>query len=145
MLWGFPQVSQWSHTINDLIRQRRVTHVLGFNEPQQKDQSNMSPADAAAVWKEHIEPLKAQGIFLGSPAPSSAPNGKQWLFDWMGNCGGWGVGGCTVDFVALHWYGVNSTAFIEYLVDFHNAFQRPIWVTEWACHVGFFIPVFSNV
>jgi hypothetical protein len=22
---------------------------------------------------------------------------------------------------------------IEYIEDFHNTFQRPIWVTEWAC------------
>lgn len=31
------------------------------------------------------------------------------------------------------WYDTNSTAFIEYITDFHNTFQRPIWVTEWAC------------
>jgi len=28
----------------------------------------------------------------------------------------------------------NSTAFIQYITDFHNTFQRPIWVTEWGCH-----------
>jgi hypothetical protein len=32
------------------------------------------------------------------------------------------------------WYGTNATNFIEYLIDFHNTFMRPIWVTEWACH-----------
>jgi hypothetical protein len=31
------------------------------------------------------------------------------------------------------WYDVNATNFIEYLQDFHDTFQRPIWVTEWAC------------
>lgn len=33
----------------------------------------------------------------------------------------------------LDWYGVNATEFIAYLEDFHNTFQRPLWVTEWAC------------
>jgi hypothetical protein len=32
------------------------------------------------------------------------------------------------------WYDTNATMFIEYITDFHNTFQRPIWVTEWACH-----------
>ncbi|KAI0080729.1 glycoside hydrolase [Panus rudis PR-1116 ss-1] len=129
MLWGPPQVSEWQHTIQQTIKQRHVTHVLGFNEPQQAGQSNMSPGDAATLWKEQIEPLKTQGIRLGSPAPSSAPSGRQWLLDFLGACGA----GCTVDFVALHWYDVNSTAFVDYLYNFHDTFQRPIWVTEWAC------------
>lgn len=32
-------------------------------------------------------------------------------------------------FIALHWYDINSTAFMEYLQDFHDTFQRPLWVT----------------
>lgn len=132
MLWGKDQVNQWQHTIQQTISQRHVSHVLGFNEPQQNDQSNISASDAAALWKDQIEPLKSQGIRLGSPAPSSAPSGRQWLLDWLNAC----QGGCTVDFVALHWYDINSTAFIGYLNDFHDTFQRPIWVTEWACQVS---------
>ena len=136
---GSTQVSQWSQTINSTVQQYHVTHVLGFNEPQQPGQSNLTPSDAANLWKSQLEPLKAQGILLGSPAPSSAPNGKQWLLEWMQACGGWdgSQGGCTVDFVALHWYDINSTAFIQYLEDFYATFQKPIWVTEWACQVGF--------
>ncbi|KAH8103620.1 glycosyl hydrolase catalytic core-domain-containing protein [Cristinia sonorae] len=135
MLWGARQVAEWSRTISDTIRRNHVTHALGFNEPQQAGQSDLSPEDGASIWKAQIEPLKAQGILLGSPAPSSAPSGKTWLLDWMKACGGWdgSKGGCTVDFVALHWYDVNSTAFIRYLEDFHDTFQKPIWVTEWAC------------
>ena len=79
-----------------------------------------------------MQPLKAQGIRLGSPAPSSALSGKTWLQDFLTACGGT----CIVDFIALHWYGINSTQFIIYLQDFHDTFQRPIWVTEWACQVS---------
>ena len=123
MLWGKSQTSQWDSTINQTIRDLHVTHVLGFNEPEIEGQSNISPADGADLWKAHIEPLRAQGLKLGSPAPSGAPAGKQWLLDWMDACGG----GCTVDFIALHWYDINSTAFMEYLQDYHDTFQRPIW------------------
>jgi hypothetical protein len=31
------------------------------------------------------------------------------------------------------WYYVNSTIFESYLIDFHNTFMLPLWVTEWAC------------
>ncbi|KAH9921276.1 glycosyl hydrolase catalytic core-domain-containing protein [Amylocystis lapponica] len=129
MLWGEDQLSAWQSSVNSTIQSLGITHALGFNEPEQDAQSNLTPADAASLWKAHLEPLKAQGVLLGSPAPSSAPAGKQWLLDWLDACDG----GCTVDFVALHWYDINSTAFISYLEDFHNTFQKPLWVTEWAC------------
>ena len=31
------------------------------------------------------------------------------------------------------WYGINATEFIAYVEDFHNTFQRPLWITEWNC------------
>ncbi|OCH93544.1 hypothetical protein OBBRIDRAFT_724588 [Obba rivulosa] len=129
MLWGNTQVSDWQSTINSTISSQHVTHALGFNEPEQSSQSNLSPSDGAALWQEHMEPLKAQNVTLCSPAPSSAPSGKQWLLDWLNACDG----GCTVDIIALHWYDINSTTFMEYLEDFHNTFQKNLWVTEWAC------------
>ncbi|KAH9938450.1 glycosyl hydrolase catalytic core-domain-containing protein [Fomitopsis serialis] len=129
MLWGDRQVSEWETSINRTIKNSGATHVLGFNEPDYATQSNMTPSHAASVWQAQIEPLRSQGVLLGSPAPTSAPEGKQWLLDWLDACNG----GCTVDFVALHWYDINSTAFITYLEDFHNTFQRPLWITEWAC------------
>jgi len=129
MLWGQNQVSAWESSINHTISSLKVTHVLGFNEPQQPGQSNMTPAEGASLWKAQIQPLKSRGILLGSPAPSSAPSGKQWLLDFLTECDG----GCTLDFIAMHWYDINSTAFIEYVEDFHQTFQLPVWVTEWAC------------
>jgi hypothetical protein len=98
------------------------------------------------MWKTYIEPFHAQGLHLVSPAPSSAPSGKTWLQDFLTACDG----GCTVDVIGLRtsdaltiycpkltclsdYYDVNATKFAEYLTDFHDTFQRPIWVTEWAC------------
>ena len=108
----------------------RIPHNRS-RRPQQGAQSNLTAQQGADMWKTYMQPLKAQGILLGSPAPSSAPSGKIWLQDFLTACNG----GCTVDFIALHWYAVNSTEFIRYLQDFHDTFQRPIWVTEWACQV----------
>ncbi|KAJ1308060.1 hypothetical protein OPQ81_002126 [Rhizoctonia solani] len=132
MLWGWKDVSTFSKAVTSAsVASNGWTHILGMNEPQEPSQSNMSPADAAKMWKTYLEPLKAGSpqLRLGSPAPSSRPNGIQWLYDFLGNCNG----GCTVDFIALHYYDVNASDFIRHINDYHNAFQRPIWVTEWAC------------
>ncbi|KAJ7497598.1 glycoside hydrolase [Mycena latifolia] len=132
MLWGQKQVDQWTDAstgINATIAAKKPTAILGMNEPQEPGQSNLTPQEGADMWKTYIEPLRAQGLRLGSPAPSSAPSGKTWIQDFLTACNG----GCTVDFIALHYYDVNATKFIEYLTDFHDTFQRPIWVSEWAC------------
>ncbi|EGO26014.1 hypothetical protein SERLADRAFT_466941 [Serpula lacrymans var. lacrymans S7.9] len=129
MLWGQNQASQFASSINETIQNQHVTAILGMNEPEQSAQSNITPAEGAQMWKSYLEPLRAQGVRLGSPAPSSAPSGKTWIQDFLTAC----EGGCTLDFIALHWYDVNATTFEAYLSDFHDTFQLPIWVTEWAC------------
>ncbi|KAG8681747.1 hypothetical protein FRC08_015425 [Ceratobasidium sp. 394] len=132
MFWGGKDVDSFSQAVNSAsMSSNGWTHVLGMNEPQEPSQSNLNPQDAANMWKTYIEPLKAANpnIRLGSPAPSSRPNGIQWIWDFLGNCNG----GCTIDFIALHYYDVNATDFIQHINEYHDAFQRPIWVTEWAC------------
>ena len=109
----------------------------------------MTAQQGADLWRTYLEPLRARGIRLGSPATSSAPSGLTWLQDFLAAC----AGACTVDFIALRWllptllifsnvvsdmnladwYDVNATAFQRYLEHFHDTFRRPIWVTEWAC------------
>ena len=174
-LWGKDQVDAFSNTINNTIANGDVTAVLGFNEyviapsnpclpalliftkfntrPQETGQSNLTPQEGASLWLQYIQPLKSQGIRLGTPAPSSNPNGKTWIQDWLSACNG----SCTPDFVALressaqessrmkliinvcYWvdyYDVNATVFQSYLEDFHNTFNLPIWVTELADQVN---------
>ncbi|KIY62007.1 glycoside hydrolase family 128 protein [Cylindrobasidium torrendii FP15055 ss-10] len=130
MLWGNRQLDEWKATINDTLKAGGVTKILGMNEPQETGQSNMTPKEGAEMWKEYINPLLNEypDLELGSPAPSGAPSGKEWLLDFLDECDG-----CTVDFIACHWYDINATDFIEYMEDFHETFKRPIAVTEWSC------------
>lgn len=131
MFWGMQQITDFQAQVNPgTILERNYKNILAMNEPNQQGQAQVSAGDAAAQWKQYLEPLKANtGVRLGSPAPTNAPSGKQWLYDFLGACGG----GCNVDFIALHYYGINATDFINHVTDYHNAFQKPIWVTEWAC------------
>lgn len=71
-----------------------------FNEPDNAGQSNISPADAAALWLEYIEPFASQAKLV-SPAITNggAPSGVTWMQDFLGNCTT-----CTIDAIAMHWY-----------------------------------------
>ncbi|KAG5648664.1 hypothetical protein DXG03_000010 [Asterophora parasitica] len=124
MLWGEKQAAEFKR----LVVKGYANTVLGFNEPNQQGQSDMSPQRGAQLWKEYIQPLKAQGYSLISPACTNAPSGKQWLKDFFKACDG-----CTFDGVALHFYGTDPQVFIDYITDFHNTFNLPIWPTEFAC------------
>ncbi|CCO34315.1 putative serine-rich protein C13G6,10c [Rhizoctonia solani AG-1 IB] len=129
-LWGQRDAQLFSSVVNATsIAANGWKNILGMNEPQIPDQANMSAQDGVNLWKTRLEPLKASGVRLGSPATASGPSGKIWMQDFFSLC----AGACTVDFVALHWYGNIASEFIAYLEDFHSTFQRPIWVTEYSC------------
>ncbi|KIM45527.1 glycoside hydrolase family 128 protein [Hebeloma cylindrosporum] len=127
MFWGEKSISQWSSMVQETLP--GTTAVLGMNEPEQSGQSNLTAQQGMELWRTYVEPLHARGYRLGSPATSSAPSGKVWLQDFLTAC----AEDCTVDFIALHWYGTNASLFITYVEDFYQTFQKPIWVTEWAC------------
>lgn len=134
LLWGKDKLNDWTTAVNGRLKpmfmSKDITHVLGFNEPQEKGQSNMTPQEAKDLWMTHLHPLKTEyGVRLGSPATSSAPSGKNWTQEFLTVCGT----DCEVDFIALHYYGTNATDMIAYITDFWTTFQKPIWVTEWAC------------
>lgn len=81
-----------------------ITHVLGFNEPDGTSVtggSNVSPVVAAQLWKTNIEPLKAKGVHLGAPAVTGSQRGLTWLQNFFTACNG----GCSADFLPIHYYG----------------------------------------
>ncbi|KAJ6610462.1 hypothetical protein B0H10DRAFT_2166048 [Mycena sp. CBHHK59/15] len=91
------------------VTQAGASTILAFNEPDlPAPQANIPAVEAAQLWQQHIQPLKASGVRLGSPAFTEACTG------------------CTIDFVVVHWYGEGADNFSRYLE------SKPIWVTEFA-------------
>ncbi|KAI0078714.1 hypothetical protein K474DRAFT_1582441, partial [Panus rudis PR-1116 ss-1] len=125
MLWGDKQTADFDKAVKGAPGKSNV--ILGFNEPNQAGQSDMTAQHGCELWKQHIQPKKAAGYTLVSPATTSAPSGMTWMKDFMKCCTG-----CTIDAVAVHWYGLDADAFIKYLEQWHNAFNKPILVTEYA-------------
>jgi len=124
MLWGTKQISQFKSTVT----KGYARIALAFNEPNQQGQSDMEPGAAAALWKEHMQPLASQGYTLVSPACTNAPSGKTWMQSFFSQCSG-----CTVDGLALHFYGLDAQDLITYATDMHDTFELPIYITEYAC------------
>ena len=112
-------------------KSRGSLHLLGFNEPDHKDQANLTVDQAINAWPH----LLATGLRLGSPAVSDG--GLRWLYEFMDKAD---AAKLRVDFVAVHYYRAHSQPadaqgaakqFYQYLKDIHDRTKRPIWITEW--------------
>ncbi|GAA1597376.1 sigma-70 family RNA polymerase sigma factor [Actinoplanes couchii] len=103
--------------------------LLGFNEPDLAEQSNMSVEDALAAWPR----LQATGMKLVSPAVAfGGDTAGGWLDRFMT---GAKAKNLTVDAIALHWYGSDFSAasvnqFLGYVDAVHERYGKPIWITE---------------
>jgi len=127
MIWGAGSV-----TAANLDRAKKSgTVLLGFNEPDFADQSNLSVEQALDLWPQ----LQATGLRLGSPAPAvGAATAGGWLDRFLA---GAGQRGLRVDFITVHWYGSDfSAAAVDHLRGYLQAifdrYQKPIWLTEFA-------------
>ena len=128
MIWGPGSV-----TAATLRQVRREGHyLLGFNEPDNSGQSDMTVARALALWPR----LMSTGMKLGSPAvatDAATPGG--WLDRFMR---GARASGDRVSFIAVHWYGADFATgaavgqLRSYLRAIHARYHLPIWLTEFA-------------
>jgi hypothetical protein len=112
--------------------------VLGFNEPDNSSQSNMSVATAISLWPS----LAANAsLRVGSPATQANSTGQAWFTSFMSQVNADTTGTLRVDFIAAHWYGWNAgscdakaanlESYLRWLEGI--AGNRPIWLTEWGC------------
>lgn len=128
MIWG-----AWSDTaaviskIEQVIQykeQGKVKYLLGFNEPDNKDQANMPVESAIAYWPKLME----AGLPLGSPGCVHADH--EWMIKFMEEIDRKNY---RVDFVCVHWYGgANAQSFISHLKKVYDLYNKPIWITEFA-------------
>jgi len=125
MCWGAKQEA----TFKSKVPPGSKWHtVLGFNEPNESGQSNMSPEAACALWRRVLSPMKNAGHRVVSPATTCGPDGLAWMQKFVKVCPD-----AKFDIIALHWYNQGMTDFKARLNAYHNAFPNYIiWVTEYA-------------
>ncbi|MGW7419646.1 sigma-70 family RNA polymerase sigma factor [Streptomyces sp. NPDC054813] len=128
MIWGAASVTDAS------LAQARAQgpYLLGFNEPDMAQQSNMTVEQALQLWPR----LMGAGKVLGSPAVAyGADTAGGWLDRFMS---GAKAKGYRVDFITLHWYGGDFRTpqavqqLTSYLASVYERYHKPIWLTEYA-------------
>ncbi|CAO1597313.1 hypothetical protein XANCAGTX0491_001128 [Xanthoria calcicola] len=138
MLWNTSQafhVPHWNERAETAIA-AGSKHLLAFNEPDLPAQANMDVGQSVAGWKDYMEPFHTKhngAVKLGSPSVCNGPEqhmGLSYLQSFLDSCGG-----CHVDFIAIHWYGVATDEGVQNLKDHIGKAQavaggRDIWLTE---------------
>lgn len=107
---------------NEIENKANVTHVLGYNEPDREDQSNMELETVIDNWKYYYK----SGLRVGAPAYSDPYNG---LWGFMAEAE---ANNFRVDYIPIHSYwSVDQQDWSWRLDNVYEAFGRPIWITEW--------------
>ena len=127
MIWGGNDADSVKEVIkahiSPQIKKGTVKRVLGFNEPDSDEQSNMEVSVALDRWKA-LESLKVPLI-----SPSCALPGSEWMTSFMESADK----KCKrIDWVGVHWYGTNLNSFKSAMIKYHDLYDRPILVTEFA-------------
>ena len=127
----------WNNTYNaDAIRQYVQAHpktkyLLGFNEPNLKDQCNMTPAEAAAHWGEVVALANELHVKLVSPAMNYGTldgysDPVKWLDEFFAQPG---VSMADIDAIAVHCY-MSSPSAVRNYIEMFRKYGKPVWLTE---------------
>ena len=109
---------------NEITTKTNVSHILGYNEPDQTDQSNLTVSEALSGWPEYMK----TGLRIGSPAVAN-PFGS-WLYNFLDSCD---AKNYRVDYVVVHcyWGGKSPQNWYNDLKYIADKTKRPLWITEW--------------
>lgn len=120
----------------------QVRYLLGFNEPNLKDQCNLTPAQAAHYWPRVVRLAKELNLKLVSPAMNYGTlegysDPIKWLDEFFAIDS---ISIDDIDAISVHAYMGTATATIGYLDRFRK-YGKPVWLTEFCA----WEPIVSSV
>jgi len=124
MIWGYHEDNPWHDDESDPVAEKYPI-ILGFNEPNKGDQSDISPETAAAAWIE-IQEMYPDRLLV-SPAP--AGGNTNWFDPFFEACEELG---CRIDYLATHDYEGKANHVMNRLEMLYNRYGKKIWLTEFA-------------
>ena len=126
MIWGHKALLNMNVSVE-------APYILGFNEPNHFEQSNLTAQQAALYWRE-LE-AKSHGRPLVSPAASRCTKAVgchgdyiEWFDQFFLHCQG-----CRVDYLATHLYTCHPGTVMNDLEQLYQRYGLKIWLTEFAC------------
>jgi hypothetical protein len=142
--YGFDFVPMaWNGDFNEtklrafLSAHSNTKYLLAFNEPNFRDQANMTPSQAAAVWPKLEAIARDFNLKIVGPAVNYCGNCVtengvtyydpfKYLDDFFAACKN-----CKVDYIAVHCY-MNSVSALAWFIGEFERYGKPIWLTEFA-------------
>ncbi len=109
-----------------------ANYILAYNEPNLKDQANMTPAQAATVWPDFVSMAKRLGMKIVGPAVNYGTlegygDPVTWYDEFLTYPG---VSLDDIDAIALHCYMPNGEAVKNLMIHKFYKYNKPLWLTE---------------
>ncbi len=132
MLWNFN--FDIATVVAELKARPTVQHLLVLNEPNLKNEANMTPQEAAALWPRYEAVASQTGVQIVGPAMTwGTMTGYEDPVAWLdafyaayrANNGGRDP---QIDALAFHWYDYGLNEQLDRL----KKYAKPFWVTEMA-------------
>lgn len=147
MTWGKGACT--NDNVKYLVERSDVDHLLSFNEPDNKSQSNIPNFDTAVA---RYKIMQKTGMRLGAPVTTQdqVTGDGRWFTKFMAKAVQEKI---RIDYLPIHWYDwgnqTNNKAtdsltaegvfkrFVNYVEKIHAAYPgMPIWVTEYNANVN---------
>lgn len=122
-VWGRKQAGDdYTTELQSLIESGTVRYLLGFNEPDAVQQSNIPVEEALDLWP------KLESLNVSLASPSCANPQDEWMQEFMSQA----EADCRrVDFAGIHWYGgVDFEAFKTKMSGYYKLYGKPLLITE---------------
>lgn len=132
MLWGSKMYDGWTSSVDSALS-AGSNCVLGFNEPDNSAQADMTPEQAATDYQTYITPLAGRATIV-SPAVTNGVGeniGISWLQSWLTACNG----ACKPDALAVHYYANAPASDFYNFIDNATSLAQDngidsVWITE---------------
>lgn len=135
MLWGNSD-DRLGRLEADLASCNMPTRVLGFNEPDNEGQANMTTGEARTAWRALEKAAAVENLKIGSPV-TVGPD-AWWMNRFMIDATELENPDLKIDFVACHIYqNPDVGTFLDKIDALHDRWGKPVWVTETAVSANF--------
>ena len=127
MQWGSFFWERRPQLMPGWMRNAEPSVLMGYNEPDKEDQSNMPIDTAASMWPR----LEILNMPLLGPAVAGHPANSDWIQGFMSRVE---ADEMRLDYVGMHSYpdGVNPDGFINQITSAHNTWGRDVVVSEFS-------------
>ncbi|KAK7060521.1 hypothetical protein VNI00_001287 [Paramarasmius palmivorus] len=111
--------------LTDQVERSGLKTLLGFYQPEQKNNNYLDPRQATELWTQYMLPLRSQkGIRLGAPVNFNCD--LKWLQEFNNMCRD------CFDFVPVIWFGTEVSELVQCTRRAQSLFGHPVWVIEFA-------------